>query len=180
MAGIISLRAENGLATHRAPRRPIPPALQSHPFQPLSTKSPTENQSTLSKNATPPSTIEQRPHPTTNSLSRENHQNSGCPILDAALPRQGWDTTNPGLFLPLPFRPSFPKGICFCSCLCLSVCHSRRESAFAVAFAFPSVFPEGNLLLQSPLPFCLSFPKGICFSIGMPLPTSVCCIVGSP
>ena len=76
--------------------------------------------------------------------------------------------------LPLPFCLSFPKGICFCPrscrCPCLSVCHSRRESSFAlaaaVAPAFLSVIPEGNLLLHSqlplPLPFCLSFPKGIC------------------
>jgi hypothetical protein len=55
------------------------------------------------------------------------------------------------LLLPLPFCLSFPEGICFCfcCCLCFSVCHSRRESAsaFAVAFVFLSVIPEGNLLL---------------------------------
>jgi len=56
--------------------------------------------------------------------------------------------------LPLPFCLSFPKGIRFCPCRCLcfcrSVCHSRRESAFAL--------PLPLLLL-----FCLSFPKGIRF-----------------
>ena len=57
--------------------------------------------------------------------------------------------------LPLLFCLSFPKGICCCirscRCPCLSVCHSRRESAvafaIAVAFAFLSVIPKGNLLL---------------------------------
>jgi hypothetical protein len=51
--------------------------------------------------------------------------------------------------------------------LCLSFCHSLRKSAssFAVAFAFLSVIPSGNLLLPLPLPlsFFLSFPPGICF-----------------
>ncbi|MEO7029300.1 MAG: hypothetical protein ABI147_07835, partial [Acidobacteriaceae bacterium] len=42
---------------------------------------------------------------------------------------------------------------------CFSFCHSRRESAFALAFL--SVIPAGNLLLL--LLFFLSFPQGICF-----------------
>jgi hypothetical protein len=37
------------------------------------------------------------------------------------------------LHLLLPFWLSFPQGICFCSCSCLSCCHSRRESASALA-----------------------------------------------
>jgi len=72
------------------------------------------------------------------------------------------------LLLPLPllFYLSFLKGICFCCCPChcLSFCHSLGESASAVALAvaFLSVIPEGNLLLSLPLPFFLPFLKGIC------------------
>jgi hypothetical protein len=63
--------------------------------------------------------------------------------------------------LLLPFWLSFPQGICFCSCSCLSGCHSRRESA--VALAFLVVIPAGNPLLLLLVPFWLSFPQGICF-----------------
>jgi len=62
--------------------------------------------------------------------------------------------------LPLLFFLSFLKGICCCPCPCFSSCHSRRKSAVALALAFLSVIPEGNLLL--PLLFFLSFLKGIC------------------
>jgi len=62
--------------------------------------------------------------------------------------------------LPLLFLLSFPLGICFffcpCGCRCLSFCHSLWESAssfvLAVAVAFLSVIPSGNLLLLSASP----------------------------
>jgi hypothetical protein len=62
------------------------------------------------------------------------------------------------------------------------VCHSRRESAVALAFAVAPLFviPEGNLLLLLPLPLppCLSFPKGICFSSPLP-PAHLCSVLHS-
>ena len=114
---------------------------------------------TQTASSTPPSASRNQRAPAPLSVIPE-----GNLLLPLLLPSQ--------LPLPLPFCLSFPKGICFCPrrcrCPCLSVCHSRRESAFAlaVALAFLSVIPEGNLLLHSqlplPLPFCLSFPEGIC------------------
>jgi len=90
------------------------------------------------------------------------------------LPQSDRDSRAPASCLnhsTLHARPSacHSLGICFffCRCPCFSVCHSRRESAssFAVALAFLSVIPAGNLvlLLSLPLLFCLSFPQGICF-----------------
>jgi len=49
--------------------------------------------------------------------------------------------------LLLPFWLSFPEGICICSCF--SGCHSRRESAFALAFAFPWALAPGPLAPHS-------------------------------
>ena len=58
-------------------------------------------------------------------------------------------------------------------------CHSRRESAFAVAVAVASlVIPEGNLRLPSllPLPLCLSFPKGRAVAVAslLSFPKGIC------
>jgi hypothetical protein len=105
------------------------------------------------------------------------------------------------LSLSLPFRLSFPKGICFCPGLSVSHferysalvfaflrCHSRRESASLLAFLsliseeiqhlsllFFAVIPAGNLLL--PWPFCLSFRKKfstcLCFS-SLSFPQGIC------